>query len=52
MKAALVLLSPTGPRRRYVDVFATSALTVPVAPPNMLDLMAPMAIPDLIEDQG
>ncbi|XP_041965690.1 nascent polypeptide-associated complex subunit alpha, muscle-specific form-like isoform X36 [Alosa sapidissima] len=39
------------PRRRYVDVFATSELTVQVAPPNMLDLMAPMAIPDLIEHQ-
>ncbi|XP_062403933.1 BCL-6 corepressor-like protein 1 [Sardina pilchardus] len=39
------------PRRRYADIFATSVLTVPVAPPNMLDLMAPMAIPDLIEDQ-
>ncbi|KAG5273357.1 hypothetical protein AALO_G00150460 [Alosa alosa] len=39
------------PRGRYVDVFATSELTVQVAPPNMLDLMAPMAIPDLIEDQ-
>ncbi|XP_041965695.1 nascent polypeptide-associated complex subunit alpha, muscle-specific form-like isoform X40 [Alosa sapidissima] len=39
------------PRGRYVDVFATSELTVQVAPPNMLDLMAPMAIPDLIEHQ-
>ena len=52
LKSALIVFTPAGPRRRYVDVLNTSKPEVSAAPANMWDLMAPMAIPDLKEDQG